>query len=159
MSFVIIMRHGQASHQSDIDQNRELTNFGCTQVHHVAEKLSARVCQQVQYVLVSPYLRTLQTWFELARYFPNVQQVERSRDVEPSGQVAVVSDYLGVLLAEYRSVFVVTHQPFVALLGHALCSKTAIHEFTPASAAVLQKQHNHYELTEFIHPHSDTTHF
>lgn len=106
-----IVRHGEAEPCQTSDELRALTAQG----QHDIQALASMLKQQAitpQRVLVSPYLRTQQTWAILQAANAWSQVAEVSDRITPD---AIISDALQ-LLQGAQTTLMVSHQPLVSQL-------------------------------------------
>lgn len=105
-----VVRHGQASFQAPNDVERELTATGREDIKALAAHLR-HLAFAPEKILVSPYIRTLQTCRILMT--ENAWQCE----VEPSALLTPEAspEQLLQALPECSSVLLVSHQPLVSL--------------------------------------------
>ena len=122
---LVLLRHAEAAAAgprgpsgADADLARPLTPRGRAQARAAAEWLRAAGAGAVDLVLVSPALRTAQTWAELAEVLhPGTVREEPSLyDAPALGLVHL----LAALPEEVRSVLVVAHEPAVSAAAVAL---------------------------------------
>ncbi|OTA20453.1 phosphohistidine phosphatase [Xenorhabdus beddingii] len=119
--YVFIMRHGDAALDSISDTARELTPRGCMESRKMAYWLEQQD-PDVDYILVSPYLRAGQTLEVVREYLTLPDSEEVLDELTPSGDVALVASYLHVLSTQgHKSVLVVSHLPLVGYLVSDLC--------------------------------------
>ncbi|WP_194755921.1 phosphohistidine phosphatase SixA [Aliidiomarina indica] len=140
---LFVMRHGDALPSKfehgklQADEARELSAMGREEVVRVTEWLQHNY-PKIDLVIVSPYIRALQTW----------QQVEAeiaAEVVEISSEVTPESDpeaFAGALLARLQiepaeTVLVVSHMPFVCYLVSYLDTSVQPPLFPTAGIAVI----------------------
>ncbi|GAA4872377.1 phosphohistidine phosphatase SixA [Ferrimonas pelagia] len=112
------MRHGEASFDAPTDPQRELTVLGQQQSRAMAEHYFAD-WQTVDLVLISPYVRTDQTWQQIAAILPQPVPVQILEELVPEADPEYASDVV-IATAQVlgaRRVLVVSHMP---LLGYLL---------------------------------------
>lgn len=115
---VFIMRHGEAENFAPSDAERALTTKGEQQTIAMAEWLSSQLTNDIDYVLVSPYLRAQQTWQAIEKTLPINAHVETCEEITPYGHSDDVAEYLKALIStkSLKSVLVVSHLPLVGYL-------------------------------------------
>jgi phosphohistidine phosphatase len=129
------MRHGEAVPYHANDKSRALTRFGEAQVQSGGKRL-AKFFQErslepsVEQVLVSPFLRTQQTYQALQNHI-NFQNELDTDLITPNGNVQDVHDVIdgyGIVQNPNNSVEVgvkqlmlVSHMPLVSLLADQVC--------------------------------------
>ncbi len=119
--YVFIMRHGEAALAATSDATRELTPKGCQESQQMADWLSQQR-SDIDCVLVSPYIRAIQTLKAVRESLVLPDNVEVLTELTPSGDIALVASYLHVLSTQgYQSVLVVSHLPLVGYLVSELC--------------------------------------
>lgn len=140
---IFIMRHGEAQPLVRSDRDRQLTDYGYNQAAASAQWLKQNYFANtpVDYVLVSPFQRTRQTFACLNEQL-EVKQHEYSEDIVPSGQAKLVHDYLDYLLTDRASccngIVLVSHMPLVSYLVDELCGQHRSILFSTAAIAVLE---------------------
>lgn len=128
---ILLMRHGEASVEAKRDFDRKLTPKG----REVVDWRGAQLKEQgivVAKLVVSPYIRTLETAELIQAKLGGVERVESNRitpDVIIDEALAELRDQtsggkLDVLSEEAGAVMVITHQPLIGILieyltGHA----------------------------------------
>ncbi|WP_159738784.1 phosphohistidine phosphatase SixA [Vibrio atypicus] len=114
---IFIMRHGEAEHYAPSDAERALTQRGRSASVSVAKSCVEQGFQQFDKVIVSPYLRAQQTWFEISKHF-DAKQVLTSDDITPYGDSEDVFEYINALIDvdKLDSVLLVSHLPLVGYL-------------------------------------------
>lgn len=135
---LMIMRHGDAEPNFRDDQNRNLTTQGMIEVQKAGVWLHS-IIQQVDYALVSPYVRAQQT-FELMSDFVEVYQSETTHEVIPSGSASTVHEYVDALVAVKQNVdsmLIVSHMPLVSYLLDNFCGHFESRLFSTSGIAVL----------------------
>jgi phosphohistidine phosphatase len=151
---IFVMRHGDAHLSADSDMQRPLSPIGESEAAHATDWLCEHYFaeeQNIDYAMVSPYLRTKQTFAKVTEKF-NVTRTEYTRDIIPSASASVAQDYLDTVLAahpEIENVLLVTHMPFVSYFVEAL-TKSTPPLFATASIAVIdyQKSNSHGHILE-----------
>lgn len=114
---IFIMRHGQAEHFAASDAERALTDLGRSASVTVAQRCVEQGISHFDKVLVSPYLRAQQTWYEISKYF-SAESVETSDDITPYGDSEQVFDYISAIADHEKldSILLVSHLPLVGYL-------------------------------------------
>lgn len=110
-----IMRHGEAQHQGLSDAERELTEYGVSEVLDISQLINDVA---FDLVIVSPYVRAQQT-ADLIIQKLNLTLTSQACDlVTPTGSAEQVHDYLDGLLAEkaYQNILIVSHMPLISYL-------------------------------------------
>lgn len=134
MMQIYIMRHGEAGYHAFCDADRALTDYGQQQSQQVALWLKSQAID-LDYALVSPYLRAQQTFAEVNHIIP-VNQFEILDALTPDGSSEQVADYLSILQAKkVESVLIVSHLPLVGYLVSELCPAITPPMFSTASIA------------------------
>lgn len=119
---LLLMRHGEAEPYSVKDETRNLTAFGVTQSRKAGMWLNEQF-SQVDVALVSPYIRAQQT-LDALRTQVSVDKVITCPDIVPSGNPAIVHDYVDAFLLEnptVKTVLLVCHMPIVSFLADNFC--------------------------------------
>jgi phosphohistidine phosphatase len=136
------MRHGEAVPYHANDKSRALTRFGVSQAEGSAKRLAKFLRQQnhmsnVEQVLVSPYLRTQQTFEALKAHVTFEHKLDTDL-ITPMGSVQDVHDFIdGYCLNEKsleqhasdkncepispKQLMLVSHMPLVSLLADKVC--------------------------------------
>lgn len=139
---LLIMRHGEAELAAQSDMLRPLTPFGNIQTEHTAKwLLNNNIIPEsgVDLALVSPYLRTRQTFNQLDQHI-QFKEVEYSQDILPSSIVSLAHDYIDTkisMLDDPQCLMIVSHMPFVSYFIDDLCQKMISPLFATASVAVV----------------------
>lgn len=164
---VIIMRHGEAQEYSEVDNTRALTALGMRQCeitgawlydylsttnnlpesqecdnsapkrpseqHNTLDKFS------IELALVSPYLRTQQSFTALAKHI-NVQDCKTVECIVPTDNVTQSLDVVHAYACQEtppKHLLLVSHMPLVSLLAGALCPDFDNHFFDTAEVLVI----------------------
>jgi phosphohistidine phosphatase len=114
---IFIMRHGQAEHFAQSDAERALTELGRSASVAVARACVEQGVSHFDKVLVSPYLRAQQTWYEISKHF-DADVVETCADITPYGDSEQVFDYVSAMadVEKLESILLVSHLPLVGYL-------------------------------------------
>ena len=134
----MIMRHGDAEPNFRDDQNRNLTTQGMIEVQKAGIWLHSKI-EQVDYALVSPYVRAQQT-YELISDFVEVSNCETTHEVIPSGSASTVHEYVDALVAvkqDVESLIIVSHMPLVSYLLDNFCGHFESRLFATSGIAIL----------------------
>ncbi|WP_392566778.1 phosphohistidine phosphatase SixA [Utexia brackfieldae] len=131
---VYIMRHGEAGYHALSDADRALTDYGVEQSRAAALWLKSQSIQ-LDYALVSPYLRAKQTFEAVSGIMP-IHHVETCDALTPDGSSQFIADYLSILATkQWQSVLIVSHLPLVGYLVNELCPAVTPPMFATASIA------------------------
>lgn len=146
---LIIMRHGEAVEYREPDHTRALTEFGKHQCENVGKwlmqqlpSLSGTTCAPVcdiDLALVSPYLRTQQSYRSLAKHIHIAREVTIDA-ITPMGNAAQSADLIHAYATDSdapKCMLVVTHMPLVSLLADKVCSGFNTSFFETADALVV----------------------
>ncbi|MGL6316254.1 phosphohistidine phosphatase SixA [Vibrio sp. WXL103] len=135
---VIIMRHGEAEMFAATDSERQLTAKGIDKSLAAADQLLAFAGQEVDKVLVSPYVRAQQTWDTIKDKF-DVGSVETCDDITPYGDADDVLEYVCAVaeLESLESVMLVSHLPLVSYMTSAFASGSTPPMFLTSGIAVV----------------------
>lgn len=144
-----IMRHGEAGFNAGSDSERQLTEFGKKTAYQQGEILGKYLLAQrmsLDKVIVSPYLRTQQTFSELSQglqavkfsqNLANIQEIWEG--ITPDGSPENVRDYLDFLREEGAgNVLIISHLPLVFDLVRELTQYQASVHFYPAVMAEIR---------------------
>jgi phosphohistidine phosphatase len=139
---IYVMRHGEAQVSAANDMQRALTPFGQEQSRASAQWLQSTYLgdRVIDRALVSPYLRTKQTFAELSATL-KVSEVEYTKDIIPSGIVTLAHDYLDTCLdatPNTQNVLLVSHMPFVSYFVDVLCGRSDSPLFATGAIAVIE---------------------
>ena len=112
---LFIMRHGEAQHQAESDMQRELTEYGISEVSDMARLLKE---EQFDLVIVSPFVRAVQTADILIKQLSLTTPIIECELITPAGSAEQVHDYIDGLLAEkeYKKILLVSHMPVICYL-------------------------------------------
>jgi len=118
------------------DDQRPLTDLGMQQSSDMGKLLAK---QNIDLVLVSPYLRAQQTWDCMAPYFDPPLEAHTVPDLKPSAVVdetaLVIEHYAKVNQAQH--VLVVSHMPLISALVCEFAPMFSPLSFVTASVAEL----------------------
>ncbi|WP_301098431.1 phosphohistidine phosphatase SixA [Otariodibacter sp.] len=159
-----IMRHGEAGFNAQTDQQRSLTKKGYKMVFTQGQWLAKRLEEQkikLDRVIVSPYLRTQQTFSELLEgmkavssqiFFTN-EQVENWQGITPSGDINNVINYINFLHTDknVQNILIISHLPLVFDLVRTLTQhKNFVHFYPAVIAEVSLLGNDNLELEDGI---------
>ena len=113
-----LMRHGEAETFAKSDAARALTNTGRAAVASKADLLPA-----IDQLIVSPYLRALQTADILVEAGVAVQHRLVDERVLPDCGLGPIVDQL--IDTDRQNQLIVAHNPLLSLLVHELCGEQA----------------------------------
>jgi phosphohistidine phosphatase len=150
------MRHGEAVDYREPDHTRALTDVGMSQCENVGHwlhqflpgvysKESAQTqtailpSAQVANALVSPYLRTQQSFEALSKGLKIVEQTTTDL-ITPNGNAGQVADLIhGYATGPQapQSLIVITHMPLVSLLADKVCHGFNAKYFDTADTLVI----------------------
>lgn len=138
--YIFIMRHGEAEQLLDqVDKQRNLTLHGERQAEGAGRWLKSFIKSDLELALVSPFVRTQQTYNALSRHI-KVRQSKVCDDLVPSGSAQLVHDYIDVLVADKtvsHSLLLVSHMPIVSYLLDSLLNQQQSRLFATAAIAVV----------------------
>ncbi|AJI94616.1 phosphohistidine phosphatase SixA [Yersinia ruckeri] len=118
---VLIMRHGDAALDAASDAQRPLTQCGNEESRQIAAWVNSQSLD-IEQVLVSPYLRAVQTLGVIREVLTLPEGQEVMPELTPGGDAALVACYLQVLAKEgCASVLLISHLPLVGYLVAELC--------------------------------------
>lgn len=147
---IFIMRHGQAAMMAPSDETRPLTSYGESQAIQQGKKLKDKI-SHIEKVLVSPYLRTNQTFDGVNFAFEGQLTKEICNDLTPHGESRLVVDYLEMLKDQgVQSVLVISHIPMVHDLIYDLSHQSKPLSYSPSSFAELTWLNQWASLDDFI---------
>lgn len=142
------MRHGQAVPHASCDEERTLTSVGEAQALKVGSLLkNVRIAR----VVMSPYLRAVQTTLLVTRAAGIQAQTFRSEALVPEAPVNVAVDF--ILSHATDSILVVTHLPLIAsVASFFLDEHEEDHRFGTGELYVLSGMDPPYILEAKISP-------
>lgn len=146
-----IMRHGEASFNAPADHLRPLTDAGQKAAFNQGKWLGEQLVSRglnLDKIIVSPYLRTQQTFeqlktgFEAVKFEQNVANVlETWAGITPDGEPEMVANYLAFLKEEgAKNILLISHLPLVLDLAQTLTNYQARIAFHPAVIAEIHWQ-------------------
>ncbi|WP_329504725.1 phosphohistidine phosphatase SixA [Haemophilus parainfluenzae] len=135
---IFIMRHGEAEVVSSSDEARHLTDYGRKQSISQGQWLKTHLnstALSVQKVIVSPYVRTQETFELVNSALDNIlNDVETWSGITPYGNATLVADYLSVLQEQgVKSILLVSHLPLVGSIVSELYGKRNPISFYPST--------------------------
>ncbi|AGH74440.1 phosphohistidine phosphatase SixA [Edwardsiella piscicida] len=134
---VFIMRHGEAALEAASDAQRPLTQVGHAESVRMAAWLGSQV-ENIDRVLVSPYLRAQQTLAAVREALSLPSEVEILNELVPGGDADVTASYLEVLSQQAsQRVLVISHLPLVGYLVSALCPQETPPMFSTSAIAAV----------------------
>ncbi|MCO6523967.1 MAG: phosphohistidine phosphatase SixA [Candidatus Schmidhempelia sp.] len=147
---IYIMRHGEAGYHASSDGQRALTAYGIKQSQQAGYWLKQQSIE-LDYALVSPYVRAQQTFSEVNRIVP-VRQVEVEPMLTPAGSAALVADYLLSLSdLNIEGLLVVSHLPLVGYLVNQLCPSVAPPMFNTAAITCIHLSSQDTAIYQWMH--------
>ena len=119
---LFILRHGDAAREAPTDQERPLTPRGREELRSMLADRRDHLAG-VSHMLVSPYVRTLETAKIAADYLPASVVVQTTELLVPEADPTKLTDCLQQLKQEVqlKSVLLVSHQPLVGVFLDRLC--------------------------------------
>ncbi|OOF37832.1 phosphohistidine phosphatase SixA [Rodentibacter heidelbergensis] len=136
---IFVMRHGEAEVMAKTDQDRHLTQYGQKQAFVQGEWLKNYLnstALSFDYILVSPYLRALETFEQVNQSFEGglSAHMEIWEGITPYGSAELVVDYLSVLEKQgVETVLMISHLPLVGEIVAELYGKRNPVGFYPAT--------------------------
>lgn len=152
-----VMRHGEAGFNAKTDNQRTLTEKGENMAFEQGKWLGKRLKNQgvgLDKILVSPYVRTQQTYHKLVEGLQAVDFMqsfanltETWEGITPSGSPEVVTDYLAFLRDEgEKNVLIISHLPLVFDLVLELTNHQHHVHFYPAVIAEIKWEYQQSQL-------------
>lgn len=130
---VYCMRHGQAEHYADCDENRPLTKHGQAQVAAMSNHfLLGKVFERV---FVSPFLRAQQTWEIVTKQGVKYKSAQTVDWITPESSVSIALDNLLSEVGQAKRILLICHQPFVGKFTTYLCDGNE-HGLSVATAGI-----------------------
>ena len=111
---LLLMRHGKAERLAATDFDRRLTAKGAAKVRQGADKLRTRGIQ-VEKILVSPYIRAMQT-AEIMAEECGVAPLEVSEAIIPAAAPAAAAAAMAQAFTGCGSGLAVMHEPIISRL-------------------------------------------
>jgi phosphohistidine phosphatase len=146
---LIIMRHGEAVDYREPDHTRPLSEYGQQQCENVGKWLgknlmalsttASNAVADIDFALVSPYLRTQQSFRALAKHITVRKQITTD-SITPTGNPSHNADLIHAYANDVdgpKCMLVVTHMPLVSLLADKVCSGFNAQFFEPANTLVI----------------------
>ena len=135
---VFIMRHGEAVIEAASDTLRSLSECGCDESVQMAAWLNEQHVN-IERVLVSPYLRALQTLEQVRQVLALPAGEEVLSELMPGGSASVIAGQLHQLaLKGVASVMVISHLPLVGYLVAELCPQEGAPMFATSAIACIE---------------------
>lgn len=135
---VYIMRHGDAAIHAASDAERPLTQKGKEDSILMANWLKSQGIE-IDTVLVSPYLRALQTEQTVAQFLQLPSKSEVLAQLTPGGNAAFVADHIRDLaVTGAEAILVISHLPLVGYLVSELCPHKEPPMFTTSAIACIE---------------------
>ncbi|WP_369310727.1 phosphohistidine phosphatase SixA [Providencia rettgeri] len=135
---VYIMRHGDAALHAASDAERPLTQKGIDESIFMAEWLKNQGIE-IDTVLVSPYLRALQTQQTVSEHVKLPSQSEVLAQLTPGGNASFVADHIRDLaVAGANAILIISHLPLVGYLVSELCPHKEPPMFTTSTIACVE---------------------
>ncbi|MCL1075004.1 phosphohistidine phosphatase SixA [Shewanella dokdonensis] len=142
-----LMRHGEAGHEAKYDRERSLTESG---LHHVAlmSEWLKSTGVKFQLVLVSPYLRTQQTWQEVSQHFPAPRKCKVLDELVPAADPEMAARLVLAYAEQYQAenVLVLSHMPLLGYMVSELVAGVEPPLFATSSVALVDIMGRHAEL-------------
>ena len=123
---LILVRHGTAEPLKTVDEQRALTQAGSQDAGALGLFLKKKQTL-INKAFVSPYLRTEQTFEQIAQAFNQSIDKESANYLIPSSSPSAVVQALAQ--HPYSSILVVTHQPLISSLLSYLVEGTSSKRF------------------------------
>lgn len=124
--YIFVMRHGEAAPSLQNDQQRPLNEYGLAQAQqcgHWLKSFAQKSNLPLSHAMVSPYLRTQQT-FEQVNSVIKIANVNDSSDLVPNGNCQLMHDYVDQFAASQNDItglLLVSHMPFVSYFIDEMC--------------------------------------
>ena len=152
---LFLMRHGEAEYHARSDRERELTDSGLTHSKMMSEWLKNSV-SEFDLVLVSPYLRTMQTWETLSAYFPEPKRVKVLSELVPAADPDMSSRLVMAYAEQFKAqnVLVISHMPLLGYMVSELVPGIEPPLFATSSVALIDFMGKHTSLMWQQSPHS-----
>ncbi|GGP53556.1 phosphohistidine phosphatase SixA [Shewanella algicola] len=137
---LFLMRHGEAGFDAPSDRERKLTETGRIHSGYMANWLGKHV-NQLDLVIVSPYLRAQQTWQEVSKHLPASRKLVVLDDVTPSGDAKKAVDVVLAYAEQYKAdnVLVIAHMPILGFMVSELVAGIEPPLFATSAVAQIDK--------------------
>ncbi|MXP50860.1 phosphohistidine phosphatase SixA [Pantoea sp. SoEX] len=135
---IFIMRHGNSFVGSAKDEDRFLTECGINESRAIAVWFKKQYyC--IDYVLISPYRRAIQTVSKINDILLLEHQVILT-ELKPNGNPSIVFQYLKKIYIDgIKSVLLVSHLPLICNLINIICpNEKKIYTFAPSSITYIK---------------------
>jgi phosphohistidine phosphatase len=152
---IVIMRHGEAEPMKNPDSQRQLTARGKQETLLMANWLE-RSYRRFNWVLTSPYQRTLQTAELLFSKQGPLCQLETLSYLVPEGNANHIRDVVDIKLSEQPAVkiLLVSHMPLVSFLVEAFTQPGLTPVFNTAGVCCIDyRPEQGGRLLEKVSPH------
>ncbi|WP_418139137.1 phosphohistidine phosphatase SixA [Oceanimonas smirnovii] len=156
---IFVMRHGQAVSQASTDALRPLTEHGEEEVCHMAQWLAQQVAS-FDRVLVSPYVRSRQTWQQVSRFIPGTR-IDFCDELIPNADADITASLILAYadVEQSQNLLVISHMPLVGFLVESLCPATMAPIFVTSGVAKITLEKGHGGLFNWLEgPHSIRPH-
>ncbi|WP_417761611.1 phosphohistidine phosphatase SixA [Shewanella sp.] len=151
---LFLMRHGEAEHHARSDRERALTDAG---VHHsgMMSEWLKNSTTEFDLVLVSPYLRAMQTWNEVATHFVTPKKVKVLDELVPAADPDMSSRLVLAYAEQFKAhnVLVVSHMPLLGYMVSELVPGIEPPLFATSSVAMIDFMGKHASLMWQQSPH------
>lgn len=151
---LFLMRHGEASLNAPSDRERKLTDNGRIQTGDMANWL-ARQVSHFDLVIVSPYLRSQQTWQKVSKHLPEPRKLLVLDDVTPSGDAIRAVDLVLAYAEQYKAdnVLVIAHMPLLGFMVSELVAGMEPPLFATSAVAHIDKHTQNASFVAMTAPH------
>jgi phosphohistidine phosphatase len=137
---LFLMRHGEAGFDAPSDRERKLTETGRIHSGYMANWLGKQI-NQLDLVIVSPYLRAQQTWQEVSKHLTASRKLVVLDDVTPSGDAKKAVDVVLAYAEQYKAdnVLVIAHMPVLGFMVSELVAGIEPPLFATSAVAHIDK--------------------
>ncbi|QSX34966.1 phosphohistidine phosphatase SixA [Shewanella avicenniae] len=152
---LFLMRHGEAEHHARSDRERSLTESGTYNSGMMSEWLKNSV-SEFDLVLVSPYLRAMQTWTEVSAHFPQPHKVKVLDELVPAADPEMASRLVMAYAEQFKAqnVLVVSHMPLLGYMVSEFVPGMEPPLFATSAVALVDLMGKHASLMWQQSPHS-----
>lgn len=140
---VLIMRHGDAMSEITNDHKKPLSDLGRYEIQLIASYLNYQNIA-IEQVLVSPYLRTQQTFKYLQQSLTLPDQYQTLMELKPSGNINIICSYLQNIAHQgSKKILIISHLPLITSLITKLCHNQLSIILTTAAVVCINIDYMH----------------
>lgn len=133
---LFIIRHGEAELETKPDSARQLNLQGQQECESAGHWIGKQ-CRDFDLVLISPFVRTQQTWEMLEKQGITTKKIETLQDLTPESDPETTACAIKAYSQGLTKVLVISHLPLVCFLVDELVAETCP-LFATGSTAVVE---------------------